>query len=1858
MYKLNYKNLLLVILLSALLTSLNAYALEQRTAPEVLIKHASYLDIGRTPDGQRIVLMKVEKTKYADRIESTDNNPSWYKLPIPGNMYSAALDPQAQTITLKAVGKTVKQRVRSRLVWDWSWESKQICIPWWRGGSRCTTTQMPKWASHFIPAYETVHKYKDQEITLTLAEQVSAMGDMSLSVTREQSAPEQMLITSQFQPVANAKSYQQECTSADGHTLSASTTAFNQSSVQVAVEHYGRRYRCTVSATIQSPRDIFRAFVRDSHQFADQAIVVVEGLSKIVDALFDSPIFDVPDNIFDELVNELPSYLRDASEVSWVSAEQVIDVPLQHRYAFNLEDNQEHYAYHAYPTQASFEEALAEAQFCHSAWCLDLGNGETLVLYGDYNLPIEQDDQDTHTYTLYLANFDDDQTTPQVLHQISSSKQLAKMTPLDAQLMPNTNLYRVLLSYRDKNVADMVHITEDLEQREQGWLSTTYYATSTHIVSTDSNDKILAMPVIDLEADLGQTFLATYNPQTELLSVQGYNHHGDLIESNHISGDVGQLALPLERLWIDHHDTAQDIAQDTTENTPLRSLNIVDNRGTYKRLTGAENVLYTSGLIDDATSKPLSQLTHNGDQCKNYYLDKVEDETRFVAYPDCMLADHAYISVNNQKTTYVSSHNNSHNHQLACYQDNDAAGEDATTEKVHCHRHHPIVEKYLAPNLDFEQIQGNRFTVDQSKFKRLESSLVKSSHAIRVTNKSTGDKLMIGYNKNSYHTEFPRNPFHSQFNIYSNEIILQRYNNYYINDHLTDSQKQKALSIVNNAYRYQHPYYSISLSFGSPRDFERELGREGDELGSAIDRPDDFQKVRALSRDDIDNRKFFTILMEGINTYNYNINYSAYQHVMRNGLTIYKPKEILSPGEIGFYKISLLLGTPFDYIPNTYPMDYYVSMDKYVKLAIDQSMPNGYSRTLPPTDMALNINDNKILILLRGKDPKILEKQVDAEGVVNYRLTVAMDNYTTPPYIIAPINSNNFTMADNLFNSQQDPHSSSALDDEKLEAIETLYNFRTMLDSNGRQLVVNNDVEETYTVQWLRNNVEIPLTTIEPDHSLYAKTVELFSSDYSTSEASANYAEDLTNHIFNQVLAQLPEPDYQQTERNQLQPNQALIRYNREMERVDLEFNGHKNYYFFPDSSIDSNVYIYNPRYIDSRYLMEQALTDKERFVYYDFFRRLQSDSQPMIVTFMNRKNISQVWMHNPLIFLQHDDAGQNARILNVGNANSINNLIRSSDSGIISEAAAEESENGTTCRGTVPGFSHQKAMQERLFIASQPPVAVVGCFSIKIKPSTDSLVYTFHKWDAQPDPVLIEEMVGHNPPIISWGIDCDFHDPTVNIVSFNGQNHTCIYQNGSERLITVFLVSNYNIFDYSDINDKTITLSFENAFQNDSVHQLRSFLGNLPYGNKLRGYSHKSMFRYAAGLRRIELNVEHSTNLSYMFADAVNFNQNLSSFDTSQVRDMSHMFANARAFNQPLPETFDTGEVTDMSYMFAGAVAFNQVLPSRFDTGKVTNMSYMFNDARAFNQYLPLHFDTGKVTDMSHMFEGARAFNKLLPSRFDTSKVTNMSYMFSGAHAFNQVLPSKFDTREVNNMSYMFAGAHAFNQVMPPHFDTSKVTDMSHMFEGAHAFNQFLPPKFDTGKVTNMSHMFEGARAFNKPLPARFKTGKVTDMSYMFANAVTFNRNLSYFDTSQVRDMSHMFANARAFNQPLPETFETGEVTDMSYMFANAITFNRNLSSFDTSQVEKITYMFNGARSFNQDIRTWDLTNVTDINSLDDRRGWNLRSPMSPEYTPALFRDIQHQGDPDSDPNDPSSSNSSPVDQPQPSQDDDQIQS
>ena len=107
------------------------------------------------------------------------------------------------------------------------------------------------------------------------------------------------------------------------------------------------------------------------------------------------------------------------------------------------------------------------------------------------------------------------------------------------------------------------------------------------------------------------------------------------------------------------------------------------------------------------------------------------------------------------------------------------------------------------------------------------------------------------------------------------------------------------------------------------------------------------------------------------------------------------------------------------------------------------------------------------------------------------------------------------------------------------------------------------------------------------------------------------------------------------------------------------------------------------------------------------------------------------------------------------------------------------------------------------------------------------------------------------------------------------------------------------------------------------------------------------------------------------VFRGASSFNHDLSVWDVSSATDMSFMFSNATAFNNggaPLAWGIKTALVQNMRDMFANAVNFNRDV-SNWDVGNVANFSFMFTNATSFDQNLG-NWDIGNANDMANMLD------------------------------------------------------------------------------------------------------------------------------------------------------------------------------------------------------------------------------------------------------------------------------------------------
>jgi surface protein len=285
---------------------------------------------------------------------------------------------------------------------------------------------------------------------------------------------------------------------------------------------------------------------------------------------------------------------------------------------------------------------------------------------------------------------------------------------------------------------------------------------------------------------------------------------------------------------------------------------------------------------------------------------------------------------------------------------------------------------------------------------------------------------------------------------------------------------------------------------------------------------------------------------------------------------------------------------------------------------------------------------------------------------------------------------------------------------------------------------------------------------------------------------------------------------------------------------------------------------------------------------------------------------------------------------------------------------------------------------------------------------------------------------------------------------------------------------------EHSELDDNTIKATIKEWFEGgDKRKKVEETYGKMP-----------------------KWNVSKVTDMSELFLDMENFNENISEWDVSSVTDMGGMFAEASSFNQSIGQ-WNVSSVTDMGGMFAEASSFNQSI-GQWNVSSVTYMDNMFYKASSFNQDIS-QWNVSNVTNMAKMFFLASSFNQDI-SQWNVSNVTHMGDMFRRASSFNQPL-NKWNVSNVTEMGGMFEGASSFNQDISQ-WDVSNVTSMSSMFEEASSFNQDIS-QWNVSNVTSMSSMFEGASSFNQDI-SQWNVSNVTCRSSMFYGASSFNQDIS----------------------------------------------------------------------------------------------------------------------------------------------------
>lgn len=310
-------------------------------------------------------------------------------------------------------------------------------------------------------------------------------------------------------------------------------------------------------------------------------------------------------------------------------------------------------------------------------------------------------------------------------------------------------------------------------------------------------------------------------------------------------------------------------------------------------------------------------------------------------------------------------------------------------------------------------------------------------------------------------------------------------------------------------------------------------------------------------------------------------------------------------------------------------------------------------------------------------------------------------------------------------------------------------------------------------------------------------------------------------------------------------------------------------------------------------------------------------------------------------------------------------------------------------------------------------------------------------------------------------------------------------------------------------------------------------------------------------------------TNLNNLFHAAINFNQDISMWDTSKVVSMDQTFYQAFNFDQPL-DSWDVSNVTAMGYAFYKAKAFNQPI-GNWNTSKVIDMDYMFSEATNFNQDLsqwcvPLitttpenfNFKTKMTEPNTPVWGTCPRGEVIVPEPDEMYFTTTAGEIYYQGEVGDVITLSDGTTILVA----LEDNTGTVNTVPAGKHKVKLVSERSEGYVGIGGVALIELNNFPTlVSVSTVDFCPNGGSPNLIKVPARLPSN-ITDLRYMFQIATNFNQNISRWDTSNVTHMQSMFKGATKFNQDI-SMWNTANVTNMSNMFNGATAFNQDLSQW-----------------------------------------------------------------------------------------------
>ncbi|QZA70621.1 hypothetical protein AH04_144 [Erwinia phage AH04] len=293
-----------------------------------------------------------------------------------------------------------------------------------------------------------------------------------------------------------------------------------------------------------------------------------------------------------------------------------------------------------------------------------------------------------------------------------------------------------------------------------------------------------------------------------------------------------------------------------------------------------------------------------------------------------------------------------------------------------------------------------------------------------------------------------------------------------------------------------------------------------------------------------------------------------------------------------------------------------------------------------------------------------------------------------------------------------------------------------------------------------------------------------------------------------------------------------------------------------------------------------------------------------------------------------------------------------------------------------------------------------------------------------------------------------------------------------------------------------------------------------------------------------------------------------LSNWDTSKVTDMTRMFS-LSGYNAPL-DGWSFGPQAILTSMFESSINFNQDVSS-WEGSNIMLADRMFANTTAFQIDLNnVAFD--KCTSFENMFLNSTFNGSVSNWTFSDIVGISMNSMFENATFFTGKGIDTWNVSTVSNFGDMFYSATNFNANIGG-WNVSFGTNFRNMFRATKLFNRDIS-SWDMSMAIDLSDMFREAKAFNQPIGS-WDVGSVQQFHGMFCYNTIFNQDLSTWDTGSGLDFNRMFAGGvengvnlgnSVFNQDIGN-WNVGKSTILNGMFINSPVFNQDLSRWVVTQ-------------------------------------------------------------------------------------------